>query len=229
MKIIIFPSWYSMRRPLGWFLFIDLTLSLGALSAVYFSPRGIDFQAIIFFFGIPIAVMFIPILIIFLSFRIQLNPEKLILYKFFIPIKMIPYDCIKTAKYEKISSRGQACVLTIFCDKEKYSYPIRLFSERKVALLIDYLNKQITEKEFVNKLNIIESVPIQVTAIAQPLKHKNSNVAKAKHFAAEAKKDNNSEMKSSIFSGLFNNMKRVLLYWIVLVAVIIIAVYCNRL
>src|SRR5574344_2303880 len=92
------PSFQSMKRPLGWFLFFIFLLSIGCLACVYVSPRGIDLNAFYLFVGGPLLLIFLPVCFIFLSYRIKMEEREIKFFQFFIPVKRISYKKITEVK-----------------------------------------------------------------------------------------------------------------------------------
>ena len=81
-----------------------------------------------------------PILLIFCSYRIAVDDEKITFYMFFLPVKTVFLKNIVRVKFNKIASNGQPCSISLECENEKYIYPVRLFDEIAVKRFMDDVN-----------------------------------------------------------------------------------------
>lgn len=137
----LLPHWSSIKRPLGWFAFFCTLLSIFSLAVVADSPRGIDLNAFKLFIGIPWGMLFLPLLLIFLSYKIKLSGGKIAFYILFLPVKTISLREIQQVRYENVAANGQRNAMVItYSGGREYIYPVRLFEEDTVKNFIRDLN-----------------------------------------------------------------------------------------
>ena len=172
---VIYPSFRSMLRPICWIGLFCALLNVGGLLCVAGSPRGIDWRAFKIFIGIPWGGIFVPILLIFCSYRIAVDDEKITFYMFFLPVKTVFLKNIVRVKFNKISSNGQPCSISLDCKNEKFIYPVRLFDEITVKRFIDDVNATVSNmrgtfdgKDNVMRSSIIEAAGGRVTNRSEP-------------------------------------------------------------
>ena len=94
----LLPHWSSIKRPLGWFAFFCIVFSTIPLAVVADSPRGIDLNAFKLFIGIPWGMLFFPLLLILLSYKIKLSGGKIAFYILFLPVKTISQTFLSVLK-----------------------------------------------------------------------------------------------------------------------------------
>ena len=137
---VLYPSFRSMLRPICWIGLFCALLNVGGLLCVAGSPRGIDWRAFQIFIGIPWGGIFVPVLVIFCSYRIVFDEGKITFYRFFLPLKTVFLKNVVRVKFNKIASNGQPCSISLKCKNEKYIYPVRLFDEIAVKRFMDDVN-----------------------------------------------------------------------------------------
>ena len=138
----LLPHWSSIKRPIGWFAFFCTVLSVFSLLVVADSPRGIDLNAFKLFIGIPWGMLFFPLLLILLSYKIKLSREEISFYILFLPVKTISLREIQQVRYENVAANGQRNAMVItYCGGREYIYPVRLFEEDTVKNFIRDLNR----------------------------------------------------------------------------------------
>lgn len=140
LNFVIYPTFNSAKRLFFWSGLFCIFFSIGGLLCIAGSPRGIDLHALKIFVGIPFGYIYFPILLIFFSYRIKINDDRIIFYMFFLPVKMIFLEKINKMSLEKIASNGQPCALVVCYGNEKYIYPVRLFDRHEIERLITDLN-----------------------------------------------------------------------------------------
>lgn len=126
-------------------------LSLGGLLCITGSPRGMDLHALKIFIGIPFGCIFIPVLLISISYRIKVWNDRIIFYILFLPVKMIFLEEVNKAGFAKIASNGQPCAITVSHKNGKYTYPVRLFNKTAIERLIADLNDTTDNKILVEE------------------------------------------------------------------------------
>ena len=137
---VLSPSFRSMLRPMCWIGLFCALLSAGGLLCVAGSPRGVDLRAFINFIGIPGGGIFVPVLLIFCSYKIAVDDVKIVFYMFFLPTKTVFLKNVVRVKFNKIASNGQPCVILLECKDAKFIYPVRLFDEIAVKKVIEDVN-----------------------------------------------------------------------------------------
>lgn len=158
LNYTIYPTFHSMKRLIFWIGLICVLLSAGSLLCIAGSPKGIDWQALRIFIGMPFGFILIPVLAISFSYRIKVFHHKIIFHMFFLPVKTISLEEIKRVKFDKIASNGQPCAITVEYDNKEYSYPARLFEKHIIKKLIDDLNDAVSiNTKLKNNTNDLQS------------------------------------------------------------------------
>ena len=105
-----------------------------------------------------------PILLIFYSYKIVVDDVKIVFYMFFLPVKTVFLKNVVRVKFNKISSNGQPCSISLDCKNERFIYPVRLFDEITVKRFIDDVNATVSNmrgtidgKDNVMRSSIIEA------------------------------------------------------------------------
>ena len=142
LDFVIWLSFSSVRRLFLWIGLLCVSLSFGGLLCIAGSPRGMDLQALKIFIGFPFCCIFIPVLLISISYKIKICNDKIIFNIFFQPVKMILLNEIEQVSFTKIASNGQPCAITVSHKNGKYIYPVRLFNKTAIERLINELFKK---------------------------------------------------------------------------------------
>ena len=86
-----------------------------------------------------------PVLVIFCSYRIAVDDEKITFYMFFLPVKTVFLKNVVRVKFSKIASDGQPCAISLECKNAKFIYPVRLFDEVAVTKFIEDVNAAVAD------------------------------------------------------------------------------------